>query len=83
MTADHASVTENIAAWTVLEAFDRPVLTCFSDKDPVTGGGEKQFIARVQGAAGQPHTIITDAGHFLQEDKPEALCTLINQFIRG
>ena len=82
VTPEHASVAENIAAWTILEKFQNPVLTCFSDKDAVTAGGEKQFIARIPGAAGQPHTIIKDAGHFLQEDKPEELCTLIDQFIR-
>jgi haloalkane dehalogenase len=80
---DQSSVAENIAAWKILEAFDRPVLTCFSDKDPVTGGGEKIFIARVAGAAGQPHRIITDAGHFLQEDKPEELIELIDNFVRA
>jgi haloalkane dehalogenase len=80
---DQPSVAENIAAWTVLETFDRPVLTCFSDKDPVTGGGEKIFIARVAGAQGQPHRIITDAGHFLQEDKPEELIELIDNFTRA
>lgn len=83
VTQEHASIAENLAAWAVLETFDRPVLTCFSDKDPVSGGGEKQFIERIPGAAGQPHTIITDAGHFLQEDKPDALIALIDGFIQG
>lgn len=78
---DMPSVAENIAAWQVLSQFDRPVLTCFSDKDPVTSGGEKPFIERIPGAAGQPHRIIADAGHFLQEDKPEELTRLINHFI--
>ncbi len=82
VTPEHASVAENIAAWKVLEAFDKPVLTCFSDKDAVTAGGEKAIIARIPGAAGQPHIIIKDAGHFLQEDAPEQLTALINEFIR-
>jgi haloalkane dehalogenase len=42
VTPEHASVSENIAAWDVLKRFDRPVLTCFSDKDPVTGGGDSR-----------------------------------------
>ena len=59
------------------------MLTCFSDKDAVTAGGEKAFIARIPGAAGQPHRIIEGAGHFLQEDKPEELSALIDGFIRS
>jgi haloalkane dehalogenase len=83
ITPEHASVTENIAAWKILEAFEKPVLTCFSDNDPVTKGGETQFITRMPGAKGQAHTIITNAGHFLQEDKPEELCKLIEDFIKS
>jgi len=83
ITPEHASVAENRAAWTVLERFDKPVLTAFSDKDAVTAGGEKIFIERIPGARGQPHTIITGGGHFLQEDAPEQLSTLIDSFIRS
>lgn len=83
ITTEHASVTENRAAWTVLERFEKPVLTAFSDKDPVTAGGEKVFIERIPGARAQPHTIIAGAGHFLQEDAPEPLSALIDSFIRS
>ena len=78
---DMPSVAENKAAWEILSRFDKPVMTCFSDKDAVTAGGEKLFINRILGAAGQPHRIITDAGHFLQEDKPDELVALILDFI--
>jgi haloalkane dehalogenase len=78
---DMPSVAENKAAWEILSRFDKPVVTCFSDKDAVTAGGEKLFIERIPGAAGQPHRIITDAGHFLQEDKPDELVALILDFI--
>nr|AHA54042.1 haloalkane dehalogenase [uncultured bacterium] len=81
ITPEHAPVAENLAAWKVLEAFEKPVLTCFSDGDPVSASGEKAFINRVPGARGQPHRIITEAGHFLQEDKPEELVALIDAFI--
>ncbi|GAA0308171.1 haloalkane dehalogenase [Sphingomonas oligophenolica] len=81
ITPEHASVAENKAAWAVLETFDKPVLTAFSDSDAITRGGEKAFIDRVPGASGQPHVIIRQAGHFLQEDKPEELCALIDSFI--
>ena len=77
ITPEHGSVAENKAAWDVLARFDKPVVTCFSDKDAVTHGGEKIFIDRVPGARGQPHTIVQGGGHFLQEDAPEQLVQII------
>jgi haloalkane dehalogenase len=81
VTPEHASVAENKAAWDVLARFTKPVLTLFSDSDPVTKGGERVFHERVPGAKGQPHTIIKDAGHFLQEDVPDELVDHIHSFI--
>jgi len=77
ITSDHASVAENRKAWEVLEQFDKPFVTAFSDKDPITKGGYRIFQSRVPGAKGQPHARIRDAGHFLQEDKPMELVELI------
>lgn len=71
----------NQAAWKVLEGFNKPVLTAFSDSDPVTGGGERGFQQRVPGTSGQPHTTIVNAGHFLQEDAGEELARVVNDFI--
>lgn len=82
ITPEHASVAENKAAWGVLEAFDKPFLTAFSDGDPVTKGGERLFQERVPGAKGRQHVTISGAGHFLQEDKPDEIVTLLDQFIR-
>jgi haloalkane dehalogenase len=65
---DIPSAAENRAAWQVLEAFDKPFLTLFGDKDFVTLGAEKLLQARIPGAKGQPHRILENAGHFLQED---------------
>ncbi|MEO0882527.1 MAG: haloalkane dehalogenase [Pseudomonadota bacterium] len=76
--ADRAA---NDAAWEVLERFDRPVLTAFSDGDPVTRGGEQVFKDRVPGTKGVDHVTIENAGHFLQEDQPEALSKAIIGFI--
>jgi haloalkane dehalogenase len=59
---------DNRAAWGVLEQFSRPFLTLFGDRDMVTLGNERVLQARIPGAAGQPHAIMEDAGHFLQED---------------
>ena len=81
VTPEHASIAENKAAWEVLAKFEKPFLTAFSDQDAVTKGGEQIFIDRVPGAKGQKHTIVQNAGHFLQEDAPADLVTIIHQFI--
>jgi haloalkane dehalogenase len=83
ITPQHAETEENIAAWKILEQFEKPVLTCFSDQDKVTAGGEKVFISRIPGANHQKHCIVKGAGHFLQEDKPEELVGIIENFIRS
>ena len=64
-----------------MSRFTKPVLTLFSDSDPVTKGGERVFQERVPGTKGQAHTIIKDAGHFLQEDAPDELVEHIHAFI--
>lgn len=71
----------NRAAWEVLKAWTKPLLTLFSDSDPVTAGGFKPFQKLVPGAQGQPHTIIDAAGHFLQEDKGPEIAQLMNEFM--
>lgn len=81
ITPEHASVAENKVAWKVLEGFTKPVLTAFSDGDPVSKGGERIIQERIPGAKGQPHVIIKGGGHFLQEDKPDELVALIDTFI--
>ncbi|MCF8505977.1 MAG: haloalkane dehalogenase [Caulobacter sp.] len=83
VTPEHPSVAENKAAWQVLEAFDKPFLTAFSDGDPVSKGGDAPFQQRVPGAKGQKHTIIEGGGHFLQEDRPAEIAALIDGFIAG
>ncbi|HVV33717.1 MAG TPA: haloalkane dehalogenase [Vitreimonas sp.] len=78
VTPEHASVAENRAAWEVLEKFEKPFVTAFSDGDPVTKGGEAVFQARVPGAKGQEHVTLK-GGHFLQEDSPAEIAALINR----
>lgn len=68
------------AAWAVLEKLDIPVLTAFSDGDPVTKGGEKMFIERLRNVQ---NVTIEGAGHFLQEDAPASLSVAILAFMRG
>ena len=80
-STDDPASADNIAAWEVLERFDRPVLCAFSDKDAVTIGGDGVFRRRIPGTEGQPHTTIEGGGHFLQEDRGPALAAVINDFI--
>ena len=72
---------DNTTAWEVLRKFERPFLCAFGDSDPVTKGGDANFIRSVPGAAGQPHTTVINGGHFIQEDKPNELANIINTFI--
>ena len=81
ITAEHASVAENQAAWAVLETFDKPFLTAFSDGDQVTRGGDAVFQQRVPGGKGQPHVTLS-GGHFLQEDSPTEIAALLDAMIR-
>ncbi|MEO0983811.1 MAG: haloalkane dehalogenase [Pseudomonadota bacterium] len=70
-------------AWAALAAWDGPVLTAFSDGDPVTAGGEKRFQDRLPGAKGRAHPTIENAGHFLQEEQPGALAGEIIKFMKA
>ncbi len=68
-----ASAHPNRLAWDRLARFDRPFLTLFGDSDPVTAPYARVFQQRIPGAEGQPHAIIRQAGHFIQEDAGEEL----------
>jgi len=81
ITAAHGSVPENKAAWRVLEAFDKPFITAFSDGDPVTAGGHAVFQARVKGAQGRAHRTLA-GGHFLQEDSPREIAALLDAVVK-
>jgi len=80
-STENPSHAANTAAWEVLPSFDKPFLCAFSDKDPVTAGGQRAFLGLVPGTEGQPHTTIEGAGHFLQEDAGEQSATVIAGFI--
>ena len=78
---DDPASDANRAAWTVLRKWTKPFLTAFSDQDPVTKGGDRLFQEAIPGCAGQPHTTIMGAGHFLQEDRGEELARAVVDFI--
>jgi haloalkane dehalogenase len=75
--ADIPGYEPNQRAWQVLERFDRPFLTAFSDQDPSTKPWERVFQERVPGARGQPHTVIAGGGHFVQEEQGAALAAVL------
>ena len=78
---DDPAHADNIAAWEVLHRFDKPFLCTFSDGDAITRGGERAFIGKVPGTAGQAHTTIEGGGHFLQEDRGPELALVLVDFI--
>jgi haloalkane dehalogenase len=78
---DDPASEDNRRAWQVLERWRKPFLCAFSDMDPITRGAERVLRERIPGCAGQPHTTISGAGHFLQEDRGEELATVVADFI--
>jgi haloalkane dehalogenase len=69
-------------AWAGLAGFEKPVLTLFSDRDPITRGGEKLILERIPGAQNQNHRIL-HGGHFIQEDAPHEIANHIISFMRS
>lgn len=80
-TPDDPAAPANRKAWESLQRWTKPFLLAFSDSDPVTQGADKTFEV-IPGTKGQPHTTITGAGHFLQEDNGEQLARVVIDFIR-
>jgi haloalkane dehalogenase len=79
---DMPGIRENRGVWSVLEKFERPFVTAFSDSDPTTAPWAAVFRERIPGAAGQPHPVIANAGHFLQEEQGEALAAVLLDLMR-
>lgn len=78
---DDPASDANRRAWDAFGRWEKPFLTAFSNRDPITRGGDKPWQAHVPGARGQKHTIIRNAGHFLQEEKGPELATVISEFV--
>ena len=83
ISMDDPEAAANRAAWQALMQFKKPFLTLFSDGDPITRGGEAFFQKMIPGANGQPHEIIRDAGHFLQEDKGAEIAEKMVLWMKG
>ena len=78
---DDPSLEAQKKAWEFYESFEKPFLCAFSDNDPVTRGADRQFLKVVPGAQGQPHCSVERGGHFIQEEKPEEISSIISSFI--
>jgi haloalkane dehalogenase len=80
-TPDDPAAEANRRAWEVLDGWDKPFLTAFSDHDPVTAGGFAIFQRRIPGAQGRQHATISGGGHFLQEDRGPELAEVVADFV--
>jgi haloalkane dehalogenase len=81
-TPDDPASEDNRKAWMNLMNWQKPFITCFSDSDPITKGGDMVLQGIIPGTKGQSHTTIEKAGHFVQEDKPEEIAQIISEFMQ-
>jgi haloalkane dehalogenase len=81
ISSEDPAVAEMRHAREVLSKWDKPALVMFSDKDPITGGGDRFFRSLIPMAKEQPEIVIKDAGHFLQEEKGEEISQYILDFM--
>ena len=82
ISASDPAIPRNRKAWEVLERWEKPFLTAFSDGDPITRGIQSQFQKRVPGAKGIEHPTLR-GGHFLQEDSGPELVRLAIDLIEA
>lgn len=73
------SISMNI--WMRMEKWNKPLLTLFSDNDPITAGGDKILQKYIPGSKNQNHKVLK-GGHFIPEDAPEELTESIILFIQ-
>ncbi|OFY60479.1 MAG: haloalkane dehalogenase [Bacteroidetes bacterium RBG_13_42_15] len=69
----------NKTIWKLLDCWQKPFMTVFSNQDPITRGGDEYMQKKIPGAAEQDH-IRLDAGHFIQEDRYRELAEIIIRF---
>lgn len=79
--AGNPAVPDQLRAWDVFDAWEKPFLCCFSDGDPITRGGDAQWLERVPGTTGMNHRTL-HGGHFIQEDDPLGFTAAIIEVAR-
>ena len=80
ISPDDPAAAANRRAWKVLSQWEKPMLLCFSDGDPITGSLEQIFRENVPGTKGQPH-ITLHGLHFIQEEDGERWASSIVDWI--
>jgi haloalkane dehalogenase len=70
-----------VAAWEVLDRWNKPFLCMYGKADPVLGYFDEIFIESVPGAKGLAHRQFPNGGHFIQETEFEALAAGVNELI--
>jgi haloalkane dehalogenase len=78
---DHSSAPAMLEVRERLRSFDRPALVLFSDNDPIFGRAAAEAIAAVLPRA-ELDPPLEGAGHFLQEDRGEAVGDRIAKWLR-
>jgi haloalkane dehalogenase len=73
-------VAEMLATRDALTRWDKPALVLFSDGDPMFSTRVAHSMARLIPTAGEPE-FVSDASHFLQEDKGEEIAERIVRFL--
>jgi len=76
----------NEDAWAGLTEYEKPFLTIWASNDPGNLGSQAvqdNLIDNIPGAAGQPHTRLPEASHFLQDDQGTEIARRILEFIEA
>lgn len=79
---DDPASDANRKAWLALTHWQKPMLVCFSDSDPVTAGADAPFLKLVPGTRGQPHTTLS-GHHFIQEEDGERWAAVIIDWLKA
>lgn len=80
-SVDDPGAAVNAATIAYLGTCKKPFMTIFSDLDVVTLGDDSFLRGLIPGCAGQPHAMIKQAGHFVQEDKGEEVIQALLEFL--
>lgn len=79
---ENEAVPDQERAWKKLQTFDKPFTCAFSNRDPITRGGDAKFRDRVPGAKDNPLHRSLKGHHFIQEDDPEGFAAAIIETAR-